>query len=271
MSTARILDISPDAYHELPQFNVSTAKVLLDYSPLHAKLRHAKKPTKEIDLGNVAHTLVLGKGKRFEVLDFEDYKTKAAREARDAVRKEGKVPVLGPDFDRAHALAEKLTSQLTALDIKLDGQSEVVVTWTEDTLWGPLECRAMLDHVWLDRGVIFDLKTTSNAAPHAVERTSESLHYAMQAHAYRRALEALQPDLRGKTDFLFAFAETDEPYAVNIARPDGSFRELGERRWQRALLTWAECSKDNHWPAYGTGVNPLRAPEWALKKEEFAA
>jgi hypothetical protein len=271
VTTARILDVSPDAYHELPQFNVSTAKIVIDRSPLHAKSQHGKKPTKEMDLGNVVHTLVLGKGKRFEVLDFEDYKTKAAREAREAVRAEGKVPILGPDYDRAHEIAERIRAEIGSRSVVLDGQSEVVIAWTEDTLWGPVECRCMLDHVWLDRGVIFDLKTTSNASPHAVERTSENLNYAMQAYAYRRAFELLRPEFRGKADFLFGFVETDEPYAVNVARPDGTFRELGQRRWERAVLTWAECSKDNHWPAYGRGVNPLSAPAWALNKEEYAA
>lgn len=268
--TARILDVSPDAYHELPQFNVSTGKELVSRSPLHAKLSHGKAPSKVMDFGTVAHALVLGKGKRFEVLDFEDYKTKDARKARDDVRAEGKVPILGPDYDRAHALAEKVSAELVARGIKLDGQSEVAVTWTETVGGASVECRCMFDHVWLDRGVILDLKITGNAATSSVERRAEDLGYAMQAAAYRRALAALKPELGGKVDFLFAFCEDDEPFAMNVCRPDGAFRELGERRWERALLTWNQCVASNHWPAYGTGINTITAPNWALAREEFA-
>jgi hypothetical protein len=266
-TAARILDVSPDEYHSLTQFNVSTAKVLIERSPLHAKTLHGKEPTKVMDFGTVAHTLILGKGKRFEVLDFEDYRTKDAKAARDAVRAEGKVPILGPDYDRADALAERVSVELVKRGIKLDGQSEVALEWEET---GGVMCRCMFDHVWLDRGVILDLKITGNAAPSSVERTSEQLGYAIQAAAYRRALAALRPDLAGKIDFLFAFAENDEPFAMNICRPDGVFREIGDRRWERAVRDWQHCTTTNQWPDYGAGINTISAPPWALNREEYA-
>jgi hypothetical protein len=39
----------------------------------------------------------------------------------------------------------------------------------------------------------------------------------------------------------------------------------------RAVRTWAKCIKDNHWPGYGTAVNPLTTPSWALAREDYTA
>ena len=68
---------------------------------------------------------------------------------------------------------------------------------------------------------------------------------------------------------MFVFAEAEEPYAVNISEPDGIFREIGERRWLRAVSTWAKCIRDNHWPSYGPDTNPITAPQWALRNEGY--
>lgn len=267
----RILEgVTPDEYHERDGFSSSVAKAVIAQSPLHAKFQAAKKPSKVMDFGNVGHRLLLGKGKAFEVLDFDDWRTKDAKAAGEEARGRGVVPVLRKDFDRAEKLASKVAVELARHGIVLDGQSEVAIEWYEETSHGPLLCRAMFDHVWLDRGVIFDLKITGDASPDFVERNSERLGYAIQAAAYRRALQAVRPELDGRIDFLFAFAENEEPFALNLERPSGAFRELGERRWLRACETWAGCLKAGVFPGYDAyGVNSLSPPGWVLKREEL--
>jgi hypothetical protein len=275
---AQLLHIDPETYHQRPEFSSTLAKTLIERSPLHAKAQHPtlgskkKRETKEMDFGSVVHTIVLGKGKRFEELDYEDFKTKDARKARDDARAAGKVPVLKHALVRAKAAAEKIVANLKDRGITLDGESEVAILWTEQTEHGPVECRCMFDHVWMGGGSarILDLKVTANAAPTFVERNAENMGYAIQEAAYRRALVALEPNLSGRADFLFAFAENDDPFALNLSRGDGLFRDLGEQRWQRALNTWALCMKEQKWPSYGTGINPLSAPAWAFHREEQA-
>lgn len=274
---ARILRIDPEKYHQLPGLSSTIAKVLVERSPLHAWSAHpllggkGKKPTKEMDFGKVVHRIVLGKGAAFEPLDFDDFKTKAARTARDESRAKGKVPVLVCDLERAVEAAAKIINNLRDRGIELDGESELAITWTEQTEHGPVDCRCMFDHVWIGHGRILDLKITGNAAPTFVERNAENMGYAIQEAAYRRALTVLEPGLAGRIDFLFAFCENDEPYALNLSRGDGLFRELGEKRWLRAVNEWARCVKENRWPGYGSGVNPLSPPMWAFKREEDAA
>lgn len=270
--SARILDVSPEEYFELEAFSASAAKVLIAKSPAHAKAENNRKPSKALDAGNVIHRLVLGKGKDYRVLQHSSYNTKAAKEDRDRARAEGLVPVLAEDFERYCTAAERIRVQLADRGIVLDGESELAVAWDEETPHGIVACRGMMDHVWLDRGIILDLKTTADAAPASVERTAENLGYAIQAAAYTRALAKLRPELAGRVRFLFAFAEyADEPFALNLCEPSGVFMELGERRWMRAVSAWGECIKNNHWPSYGDGINHLYPPPWALSREGYTA
>jgi hypothetical protein len=267
--TAQLLRIPSDDYHARDGFSSSLAKLLIERSPAHAKAEYRKPATKEMDRGSVVHRLVLGAGKDFEVLHFDSFRTNAAKDARDKARAAGKVPILEEAFAEANVIAESVRVQLLERGITLDGESEIAIEWHEDSAHGPVLCRCMLDHLWLGDGRILDLKITGNAAPNAVERNAESMGYAIQEAAYRRALVALEPGLAGRVDFLFAFAEAEQPYAMNIARGDGMFREIGERRWLRAVETWARCMAEDNWPAYGAGVNPLSPPPWALAKEEY--
>jgi hypothetical protein len=268
--TARILNISLDEYFEHPAFSASVAKTLISRSPLHAKVAASEKPSKILDRGTSIHRLVLGKGKDFAVIQHSDWRTKDAQAQRDAARAQGLIPVLAHEFEDYCNAAESIRVQLADRKLVLDGESELAIEWEEQTPHGPVLCKGMLDHVWLDTGIILDLKVTENAAPSSVERTSENLNYAIQHAAYTRALTALEPDLAGRVAFAFAFCEPEPPHAINLCEPDGIFRELGERRWVRAVHTWAECTKTNHWPGYGPAVNPLTSPSWALAREGYA-
>ena len=273
---AQLLDVEPDAYHELPGLSSSIAKVVIDQSPLHAFAQHrmfggrGREATKLMDRGNVVHSLVLGRGKKFEVLDFDNYKTHKAQDARDAARAAGLIPILAHDLEAAEQIAAAILRQLPEHGITLVGQSEVAIEWWEQA--GDeqfIRCRGMFDHLLLSAGVIIDLKITGDASPGAIERGAENMGYALQQAAYRRALTALRPELAGRIDFLFVFAEADYPHAINVVRGDGVFREIGDRRWQRAVHTWGRCLATNTWPSYGGGINQLSPPAWALSREGY--
>lgn len=267
---ARILEVSADEYHQRDEFSSSLAKTTLKQSPLHARAAIGKRPTKGMDRGSIIHRLVLGKGKDYEVIQHANFTTKDAKRDRDAARAKGLVPVIAHDFEDYNKAAESIRVQLADRGYVLDGDSELAITWDEETPHGIVACRCMLDHVWLKTGVILDLKITEDAAPGAIERNAENMGYPIQSTAYTRALAALDPSLAGRVKFLFAFCEPDEPHAINIVQPDGVFREIGERRWERAVNTWGECLKNNRFPAYGDTVNQLSSPPWALSREDAA-
>lgn len=274
---ARILEVTDDEYFALPELSSSCAKTLVEKSPLHAWTEHpafggrGKGSTRYTERGDVVHALVLGAGKKFEVLDFDDYRSNAAKEARDAAREAGLVPILKHHFSEAQTTALQIIAALAQRGINLDGHSELAVEWFEPSEHGPVACKGKMDHVYLDRGRVIDLKVVSTADGDSCEKSAERFGYAIQAAAYTRAIERLRPELVGRVDVLFAFCEPEPPYAMNLMRGDGTFRELGERRWLRAVEMWGSCLKANKFPGYGDGINVLSPPAWALAKEMWAA
>jgi hypothetical protein len=284
MSEARILDITDAEYFAdplpTPSLSSSLAHTLVTKSPYHAWLEHPKlggigrPPTKAKDNGSLVHSLLLGTGKEIAVIDAEDFRTKAAREDRDAAREAGRVPVLRKDADDAGRIVDDIRKGFDEIGIRFTGASEVKVTWTEDTTAGPVVCRGMMDHVIRDRGVIYDVKTCRSAHPKACTSHVIEYGYDIQRAAYTSAFRKLEPGLAGREDFIFLFVEElpeDSPRRVVItpARLDGSLRQLGGLKWERACELWVRCVRDSSWPAYTDGPQPifLEAPGWAIPQE----
>lgn len=311
---ARILDVTPDEYHRLPGFSASLAKILIGHSAAKAKDAYDRQmeriaaedesdgdegvtdeKRKQLETGSLYHALVLGKGKRIEVIPSAKlgkngaYSTNEAKAARDAARAAGRIPVKEPDMEVHERVAAAIKSKLAAAGHVLDGSSEMAIEWHEPTPHGAVQCRAMLDHVitWgLDApgdtaldgaivgpgAIIYDLKIVDDAAHERCERTAENLGYALQAAAYTRALTALHPRLGGRIDFRFLFCEAKRPYELWDPSPDGMFRELGESRWRRAVLAWASGLATQRWPGLRIPERTeITAPMWALKREGFTS
>lgn len=291
--TARLLDCSPDEYHRLPGFSSSLAKILIGRSASHARdtfVRKAEGDAEE-DLtddqvqrrerGTVLHALVLGKGKRIEVLPYDKYATNEARAARDAARAAGRVPVKASKMEIHERTAIAIKSRIASAGHDLDGVSELGIAWQEPSPHGPVDCRAMLDHVtmWgleedsphVPGACIYDVKIVDDAEPRLNERTSERLLYGIQAAAYTRALAALHPRLAGRIGFRFLFCEHKRPYEIWDPRPDGAFSELGARRWISAVHAWSRGQAESKWPGYLEPGASISVPTWKLREEGIPA
>ena len=172
-----VYDIPPERYHQdpviEPSLSNSIAKVLLNKSPLHAAAQHPRLAVdpitthKEIfDLGKAAHTLLLGKGEPFEIIDADNWQTKAAKSAREQARREGKTPILEYQFQNTQRMAEACRIQLADHDegdLLAAGVGEQTIVWREKDVW----CRALLD--WsppaIEEGCTFlDYKSTAASA-----------------------------------------------------------------------------------------------------------
>lgn len=272
--------VPADVYHndpcERPSLSSSLAHTLATKSPRHAWLQHPKlgggawkTPTPSMNEGSIAHELLLGAGKGFEVIEAKDFKTKVAQELRDAAIAAGKVPVLERAFTEAKSIAHLLAKKLSEdYDIRLIGKSEVVAVWEEEHETGPVLVRSMFDHLIESRGKIYDLKKIVSADPDTCERHAYDYGYDIQAHSYLRGFERLVPRLAGRADFEVLFFELEPPYCITPLRPDGMFRELGRRRWNRAVNSWAPSLLNNHWPEYSAKTKTIGVKPWALAKEE---
>lgn len=276
---ARILNVTPEEYLadpcRVPSLNSGIAHLLVSESPLHAWHAHPRFGhgsngigTEAMQDGALIHRLLLGKGKDFCVVDFNDYRTDAAKEIRDTAIAGGKIPVKRREWERLCEVAGRLRDKCAAYGFDFSkGDCELAVEWIDDTDTISVLCRSMFDFVQLERGVIVDVKKVASANPRQISRTFFDYGFDIQNTAYTRALEALRPELQGKVRLTFLFLEIERPYSVVPVEPGGEFREIGALRWERALQTWRQCVDSGRWPGYCETTVRLEAPRWLVTQE----
>lgn len=268
-------DIDPAAYHAdpcpEPSLTQSVAKVLLDHSPLHAWHAHprlnpdwrADDDTK-FDVGNIAHKMLLGRGKQIVVLeDFNDWRTKEAKALREVAASEGKLAVLGKHAAKADRMVNAARAQLELRGLDglfgTDGDSEVVLAWRENNIW----LRQMVDWLSDDRRIFADYKTTDmSAAPGALPRMMVNAGWPIQAAFGQRGLDVLHPDTIGRRKYLFVVQEADPPYALSVAAMSDDALLMGRKQVEFAATAWKTCVARNRWPGYPSEIVTPEYPGW---------
>ncbi len=211
--------------------------------------------------------MILGKGAEVVCINADNYRTKAAQEARDAAIAMGQVPIIAAKHDLMLAAAERLRANCAVYGYEFNGESEVAIEWWARGLKRPVICRSRIDHLFINEGVAYDIKKTRDANPRYLQRNFVELGYDIQYAAYTRAIAALKPELEGRTDLIFLFMEMSPPYSVVPARPDGALREIGASRWSRAVHLWERCFEDRKWPGYCDSLVTLEATPWVIEQE----
>ena len=211
----------PDpAYRKEAGVNQSSLKKILK-SPAHyqAALKDRFLPTPAMEIGTAAHCLVLDGPKAFEnsyVLQPDDVKlnTKAGKEWKAA---QGRKKILKDDgkdkmWSSIYGMAEQLSKidyyQITD-DAEYIKRNEVSIYWD----WFGVRCKARLDSVLIEEGIVLDLKTTASVEPDQFARKVEGLGYDFQAAFYAKAAEVAY----GKPfKFVFAAVERVAPFDVQL-------------------------------------------------------
>lgn len=283
-----VFDLTEEAYHAdpcpVPSLSASIAAVLLDRTPWHAWTAHPRlNPDFEpndrdtFDLGRAAHALMLAGEGSFAVVDAADWRTAAAKQARDEARAAGKTPIL------AHRMAEvrrmvfagrRQIEFLSDADDRLafkpgTGTPERTLVWREGKTW----CRARLDWHPAAGAVFHDYKTTgASAHPDAWARTAYGMGADVQAGLYRRAIRAaLGID---DPEFRFVVQENTPPFALCVVALTPAAMDLAERKALAAIDLWSRCTAAGRWPGYPARTCYIDPPGYEetrwLEREERA-
>lgn len=267
-----VYDLPEAAYHAdpAPQPSLSSgiAKVLLSRSPRHAWMQHPRlnpayreeRDTK-FDIGKAAHALLLQGEVAVEHIDAEDYRTKAAQQARDAAYAAGKIPLLPAQWHDVKAMVAAARAQLAAhkeaADAFTNGKPEQTLIWQEGGIW----CRARLD--WLPNGGVtfYDYKTTSSSAnPDVWTRTAYDGEHDLQVALYRRGIRAVLGIAEPR--FRFVVQETEPPYALSVIELSPAAIDYADKRIREAIEIWRRCLETDTWPGYPAHIAYIDPPAW---------
>lgn len=269
-----VYEVPEDVYHaDKGSLSVSGAKKLLPPScPARFKwdLDHGQKHRAVFDFGHAAHAAVLGVGAPVEVIHADDWRGKAAREARDAAYAAGKVPLLAAEAERVDGMAAALRRHEIASSL-LDpskGKPEQSL-YMPDPVTGVM-LRGRLD--WLpDSGpahlTVPDFKTAASSEPGTFARAAATFRYHMQAAFYSDLVTGL--GLAEDVTFQFIVIEKTPPYVVSVVELDTEAIAIGRALNRTAIDLYADCLEHDRWPGYVDGVELVSLPFWATSEHEL--
>lgn len=236
--------------------SASGAKTLLFQSPAAYKWQreHPKPATKSMDLGTLAHALILEGETRYLVC--RDGRTKEGKADRSRCMDEGLFPVTADDAALIEGIAKSVLEHTTAANILAHGDPEQAVIWADEQTG--VVCRGFID--WLNPKAIVDLKTTVDASPSGFGRQAANLHYDLAAEFYRTAVESITGEA---LPVLHIAVENKPPHLVGVHQFPPEADERGRYDMRRAIDLYAECVAADEWPAYGTDIIPTPWPRWA--------
>lgn len=275
IDTPGIYTLSSAEYHADPcrdiSLSSSIAQILLTQSPRHAALAHPRlslnyQPDEDsrFDLGSAAHALFLeGDGSKIVVVEANDWRTAKAKAERDEARANGLHPVLAKHnfmLTKMVAAAREYIASTELAEVFKTGRPEQTLVWREGEIW----CRARLDQLAADHSVIADFKTVESAEPESFIRQISRMQYDVQAAFYMRGLRALGHSAH----FVFLAQEITQPHCCSLVALSNAYLEIAERKVQTAIDLWANCIKNDEWPAYQKEILWAEPPTWELARME---
>lgn len=271
-------ELSNAEYHADPcpagSLSQSGAKTLL---PPHCPARFQYQRTHPVfkatfDFGSAAHKLVLSDtDTELVVIDAEDWRTKAARDAQTRARLAGKVPILTHEYAQVEEMAAAIRAHPIASRLLApgSGKAEQSAFWQDERtgVWR----RARFDwlpHATGGRMIVPDYKTARSAHPDTFARDAAAFKYHMQADWYLSCLAALGID--ADAAFVFIVQEKEPPYLVSVFELDGEALRIGRELNAEALNVYAQCSRLDVWPGYSKEVELLSLPGYYTRQYEWS-
>ena len=241
-----------------PSLTQSLCKILIERSPHHAwtecprlNPHYEYDDDTKYDIGNVAHRLILGRGKEIEVIAFPDWRKKKAQELREKAADEGRIAVLQHQFEQASDMVTSAWLQLRKHEDSnafTAGAGEVMIAWEEDGVW----FRSLIDWLHDDLRTVDDYKSTAmSVAPHLLGIRAEAAGWHVQAAFIERGLDALDAAGAGRRLYRFIAQETDQPHALSVMHMNEYWLTMGRKKVEAGVGMWRAAIANNQWRDYG--------------------
>lgn len=275
-------DFPTDEYFADPcivaSFTQSLAKILIEQSPLHAKMAHPRlaalledhdeedeKYDKAKAIGNAAHALMLGRGKAIAIGEFKSWRGKDPQAFKADAIEAGREPVLRKHFDIAIGMACSANDQLQHIPgaeyaFGGGGDAEVVIAACDGGLW----LRSMIDWLSSDLLEVWDMKTSGQSvSPYAAGKLMASAGWHVQAAMHERILDQINPENAGRRRFFYVAQENEKPFALTVNQIGEAALTIGRKQIDYAINIWRDCIETDNWPGYPQRIIRPDMPGWA--------
>lgn len=267
--------IAASHYHADPSVS-NTMLSAMTKSPAHCYALHLNpnrpvvEDTDAKSLGKLTHCAILEP----ETLDRHyvvkpagmSFVTKDGKAWRDA-QTPGLEIVTDDSMRSARSMGEAIRRVPVLAKLLSSGVAEASCFW-DDAATG-LRCRARPD--WLHftgpkSAVAVDVKTIADLTEKKVQSAIANHGYHRQQAHYSNGIRACDVHLE---EFVFAFVSSSYPFIAVAYVLDDDSRDQGQEEVTELLGTFANCTKLNMWPAFGSGYQLTGLPVWAKRSQEL--
>lgn len=264
-------------YLSFKALSSGTAHRILAESPYHAWYGSVFNPaaTREdssaMDIGTYAHAMLLEGGTdALVIVDAKDWKTKAAQEARDVARFEGKLPILARKVAEAQDMVKAAQDYIAHSEIAGifdNGAAEQTLIWTETCDSGEVLCKARADWLTADKRICLSYKTTAGSANPDIWIRTQLPSLDLATVFYECAVSEVFPQTE-ETRCVHLVQEQTAPYACSLIALSPALRDLAERKRDRAIALWADCIATGYFPAYPNRICYAEPKPWQEQQFE---
>ena len=125
--------------------------------------------------------------------------------------------------------------------------------------WEGVKCKARLDSVLVNEGIVLDLKTTDSVEVDLFTKKVLGLGYDFQAAYYTKAAQVAY----GKPfKFVFTCVERKDPFSVDLFEVDEEMMAEATIKCEAALRLYKQCSTTGDWPSREPIMHSLSYPSW---------
>lgn len=249
-----------EQYLAAPGLQSSALKELALRTPAHYfhRIHNPRTTTPAMEFGTKVHAALLENAPLIVRPDF------------DRRTKEGKAGFL--EFQQLHAnslfVTEDEAQKVGAMResvFALEGVGEAIAHgFVERSGYGNLRGHAVkIRPDILHNGVIYDLKTTTNAAPDSFAREVVNFGYHIQAALYLAIANVIEPGCA--SEYRWIAVEKEGPNCASLFVASEDFIQIGMVAVVEALTKLAACTASKEWIGYPLAPVELAPPAWATR------
>lgn len=251
-----IYEISNEEYHAsegISRSGISEFKK----SPLHYWDKYLNpdresndgKASSSMTLGNIVHKLVLEPktfDKEFLIIPKVNLNTKEGRRLKKEAeeKKEGRQIIREEILEVAKSISEEILKHPHLINLLNNAHIEKSIYWTDEDTGLLCKSRPDIWNVINDRGLVFDLKTTSDSSYEEFKRSIWKYDYHIQLAMVREGLKFHGHEINF---FGFVVSSTERPYRPYIYMIDDGVLDQGYREFKEALKYMRICYEHGWW------------------------